>query len=156
MFLLSVRHGIFWTSLFMVMCLCLEKESSFTERHRVSVPRTSSFQLYSAHHYGWFLCVGQKIDKLRYKMEFLFDDESRSFLRNCSFFVKPAQNCSVRARYQSRLTVSQPGKENSKASNKPPRKLYLSVPLVQKLIMPAFQQVKLPAMFTRPSNFLLN
>lgn len=78
------------------MCIILisEKESSFTERHRVSLPRTSSFQLYEAGHYGWFLCVGDQISKLRYKMQFLFDDESVKFVRNCSFFIQPTMNCS--------------------------------------------------------------
>ena len=90
----------------------LEKESSFTERHRVSVPRTSSFQLYEARHFGWFVCVGDRIGKLRYKMEFLFDDESQTFLRNCSFFIKPSMNCTIKAKYYKNETrIVDPGKE---------------------------------------------
>jgi hypothetical protein len=85
------------------------KESSFTERHRVSVPRTSSFQLYQAGHFGWFLCVGDRIERLRYKMEFLFDDESTSFLRNCSFFIKPSENCYIQAKYYKNQTVHHSG-----------------------------------------------
>ena len=84
---------------FVVKFYRLEKESSFTERHRVSLPRTSSFQLYEAGHFGWFLCVGDRIGRLRYNMLFLYDDESPEFLRNCSFFIKPSANCSYQPKY---------------------------------------------------------
>ena len=75
----------------------------------MSVPRTSSFQLYVAQHYGWFVCVGDKIGRLRYRMEFLYDDESQSFLRNCSFYIVPSQNCSVQAKYHKNITRTHPG-----------------------------------------------
>ena len=95
----------------MIIHFHLGKESSFNERHRVSLPHTSSFQLYQAGHFGWFVCVGERIGKLRYKMQFLFDDESQHFLRNCSFFIKPSGNCSITAKYHKNNTrVTPPGK----------------------------------------------
>ena len=84
------------------------RETSFTERHRVSVPRTSSFQLYEAEHYGWFVCVGDRLTKLRYKMEFLYDDESESFKRNCSFFIMPASNCTSKPKFYRNSSIIPP------------------------------------------------
>ncbi len=68
-------------------------ESSFTERHRVSAPGTSFFTLSAARHWGWAFCIGSMIAHHRYEMRLLFDDESINYIRNCSFYVEPVDNC---------------------------------------------------------------
>lgn len=80
------------------VCCFLDFETAFTERHRVSAPRTSFFTLTAAGHWGWAMCVGDEIGHLRYKIRFLFDNESKKYIRNCSFYVEPDDNC-TQSRY---------------------------------------------------------
>lgn len=68
-------------------------ESSFTERQRVSAPRTSFFTLSAADHWGWALCIGGLVGHRRYEMRMLFDDESLKYVRNCSYYIEPVDNC---------------------------------------------------------------
>lgn len=77
-------------------CICFSNpgyESSFTERHRVSAPRTSFFTLSAAGHWGWAFCIGSSIARRIYEMRLLFDDESVNYVRNCSFYIEPVDNC---------------------------------------------------------------
>ena len=68
-------------------------QSSFTERHRVSAPKTSFFTLSAAGHWGWALCIGSLVARRSYEMRLIFDDESVEYIRNCSFYVEPVDNC---------------------------------------------------------------
>ena len=68
-------------------------QSSFTERHRVSAPKTSFFTLSAAGHWGWAFCIGSLVARRSYEMRLLFDDESVEYVRNCSYYIEPVDNC---------------------------------------------------------------